>query len=192
MNIKAVQYPIVSVSYATYDLRGMLDDNQIVEDVMSRQDLRIEPNPAHTGYEDTFLPETPEIEKLLGIVTACIHNIEPNMEMIDKWAHIIEHNQSTMIHSHGDSQDALSWCYYAKYPENGGKLVFMGSAFNKDFRVAVPGYEGLLVIFPGYLNHFTQRNVSGEVRVSLSGNFRLTGMPGSKFEEYVGVLRGTS
>ena len=89
------------------------------------------------------------------------------------WGHIHEKNMSTNMHNHYDTY--VSAVVYLKVPKGSGSIVFLpkfnqynNSAYKSKF---VPE-KGTYYMFPGYLDHFVTRNLSNELRISLSINFK--------------------
>ena len=157
---------------------------------MDWQDRKITEDPNATGYEDSRIPDDPEIDLLKEKVMTVVHsNIDDRYYLSEIWAHILVHNQSTMIHSHRNHRDHanlfLSWVYYPSLPsrEFGGRLRFqMVNHMRMDNHEITPE-EGHLVIFPAWLNHYTTPNTSQDVRISISGNLKI------KDDEYDSVRR---
>ena len=62
----------------------------------------------------------------------------------------------------------MSWVYYVSTPERCGELVF------HLHDLLPPGVikpvEGMLVMFPSYLDHKVTKNLSRDIRISISGN----------------------
>ena len=89
-------------------------------------------------------------------------------------------------HHHGNS--AISAAYYVKAPENCGNIIFYdprpapiyfhpnaksSNSLNCQVNAITP-VEGLLVLFPSYLDHSVGANNSNEERVVISFNISLT------------------
>ena len=95
------------------------------------------------------------------------------------------------LHSHCD----WSFCYYVKAPENCGPIIFVDPRVRRVMRppgrllknrgewdsnspslfdeYRVEPKEGKLIIFPSWLEHFVEPNLSDEPRISMSGNILL-------------------
>ena len=98
------------------------------------------------------------------------------------WININRKHQFMRHHNHIKS--VFSGVYYIKVPKNSGDLEFnspvadhkyvIDSQWIKEFNFfnsntwKVPAEEGKLVIFPSWLVHFVQPNLSDEDRISLS------------------------
>jgi len=91
----------------------------------------------------------------------------------------------TKVHNHWTSWTVFSGCYYVKVPPNSGNLVFSRQRTqtmadgvllrDSDFfgDVEVPPSEGLLVLFPSWVDHLVRPNESDDSRISLAFNLRL-------------------
>ena len=102
------------------------------------------------------------------------------------WTIINRKGAANDRHHHGNS--AISAAYYVKAPENCGKIVFYDPRpapiyFHPNARSsnslncqvnAITPVEGLLVLFPSYLDHSVEANNSNEERVVISFNISLT------------------
>ena len=150
---------------------------EYADDIAKRKDQ----NPSGTGYEDSPLdPDNAIVQQLRQTMKRTIHqHIEPKAQEGEIWAHVLRPGESTQIHSHRNKKDwdflGLSWVYYPLMPEGdniGGKIVFQMQVggiktVNQDFTPKT----GNFIIFPSWLNHFTTRCASDQVRISISGNY---------------------
>jgi hypothetical protein len=93
------------------------------------------------------------------------------------WVEIAEQGMHHVVHNHGAV--GLSAVCYLKYnPECHTPVTFISpfnNFFTGDLIHCVPENikEGILLIFPSYIQHFTLPNESRESRVALSFNLRL-------------------
>jgi uncharacterized protein (TIGR02466 family) len=99
------------------------------------------------------------------------------------WANINPHNASNKIHDHANC--LFSGVYYVKTPENCGNLTLYDPREPRTFyKPAVQNYTaytadaiahvaeaGLLLIFPSWLRHGVEPNLSHEDRVSIGFNY---------------------
>jgi uncharacterized protein (TIGR02466 family) len=105
---------------------------------------------------------------------------------VQAWAMVMRHGDHTVVHDHAEAH--FSVAYYADagdadpalHPDS-GKLCFVDP---RRGGIAIPGIElspsqfditartGLLVVFPGWLQHFVQPYRGGRPRVSISANIR--------------------
>tara|TARA_B100000989_G_C19440638_1_gene427167 strand:+ start:160 stop:765 length:606 start_codon:yes stop_codon:yes gene_type:complete len=102
------------------------------------------------------------------------------------WAIINTGGSANLRHQHGNS--TISGAYYVRAPENSGDIVFYDprpapvySHPNIDkpniLNAQVNGVnprEGALVLFPSYLDHSVNENLSNDERIVISFNIRIT------------------
>ena len=94
------------------------------------------------------------------------------------WVNVNKRGDWNVIHQHGNYY--LSGVYYVKVPKDSGKLVFrdprpgaIGNNFinkrfdNGEFR-KINIVDGLLMIWPSYLDHFVEPSKTDEERISIS------------------------
>ena len=101
------------------------------------------------------------------------------------WAIINEKGASNERHHHGNS--ALSAAYYVRAPKDCGDIVFYdprpapvfshpiakkANILNATVNSITPD-EGLLVLFPSYLDHSVKPNISSNQRIVISFNVNL-------------------
>ena len=139
------------------------------------------------GWQSELLPPNGELEPLtLEIVEFCKSiNLDINEIVIPQmWINVNKKNDWNIIHSHG--QYTLSGTYYVKVPEDSGKIVFRDprpAAINNNFFVnrfdkgefrRIKPVEGLLILFPSYLDHFVEPSNADEDRISISFDVMVT------------------
>ena len=95
------------------------------------------------------------------------------------WVNINNKGDWNLIHQHGGYYD-LCGTYYVKVPKNSGNIIFrdprpaaIGNAminkrFDKGEWKGIPIEEGLLMIWPTFLDHFVEPSKSDESRISIS------------------------
>jgi len=83
---------------------------------------------------------------------------------------------------HGHEYVYLSGCFYLRVPENSGNIVFLDPRPGAKYSIAVSANEmgstnvqvlpreGQLLIFPGWLEHRVEENMSNEARISVVMN----------------------
>ena len=150
-----------------------VDNDQINEDVMKRSMMKLDDNPGNTLSEDSYYPETEACNDLLIKVDKVIqNNINRYFRTYNSWAHILQPNESTMIHSHDNptAPPGLSWVYYSKTDDKCGNIVWSSTIHNKFFAIEETPKVGMLIIFPNWMPHFTKKNNSNNIRISISGN----------------------
>ena len=65
----------------------------------------------------------------------------------------------------------MSFVYYVTYPKGSGNLIFDFDVLSKRVCKSIEPKVGQLILFPTYIPHYTTRNVSDEIRISISGNY---------------------
>lgn len=188
---------IAAARCAIHQLTG-INNEAVVEQVLAEQHNRFVDDPRQSTYEDSPLPETPQVRALTDQVTSIMRQIDPRMMPSPFWAHILKPGESTMYHTHGVGTYpgiGLSWVYYASFSEGSGNLIFI-CQLNEDrvFHSITPTV-GRLVIFPANMPHMTEKHAGEGIRVSVSGNFFLpmkttlelmSGETTSKVSEFTG------
>ena len=133
------------------------------------------------GWQSELLPPNGELEPLSAEISEFCKSINLGINEIvipQMWINVNKKNDWNTIHSHG--QYTLSGTYYVKVPSDSGKIVFrdprpvaltnsfMVNRFDKgEFRKVKP-IEGLLILFPSYLEHFVEPSNADEDRISIS------------------------
>lgn len=164
--------PIFMCGKFVTQLQG-IDNDQINKDVLARKDMKLDDTPGNTFNEDSYFPETEACKHLLKTVDEVIRKeVSPHFETYNQWAHILQPNESTMIHTHESPgmPPHLSWVYYTQTNPKCGNIVWQSTIHSKVFQMEEDPKEGTLIIFPNWMPHFTKKNESGEVRISISGN----------------------
>lgn len=131
-----------------------------------------------------------EVKPFQAIVTAAIAECANAMGYSDVpirpancWANVNPKYASNKIHDHANC--LFSGVYYVKTPKDSGNLMFYDpreartfykpsvqafTAYTAD-AVAHPPEAGILLIFPSWLKHGVDPNLSDEERVSISFNY---------------------
>ena len=138
------------------------------------------------GWQSTLLPledfniffnEVYKIVKKLNL------GVE-NMKVDQLWMNINRKGDWNQMHLHSGQYD-LCGNYYIKAPSNCGRLVFkdprpgaMGSMFllnryTKYIFHKIEPKEGMLLLFPPYLEHMVEPSKTDEERISLAFDLRL-------------------
>lgn len=161
-----------------------LDNETLREQIIAGKDNKEKYDEGHTFSEDSLLPDTPECKKLIQAVDKAIQkNIHSKYSSYSYWAHVLEPNEQTMIHSHMNPNipiNCLSWVYYVDAPKHSGDLAFMFNVDQRGVLFEEKPEAGKLIVFPDWMKHYTKKNNSGKTRVSVSGN----AAPKSEYLEY--------
>ena len=126
-------------------------------------------------------------EKLLKV--ALHNNYVDGLEcvIVNMWANVNNHKDFNWAHLHPNSD--WSFCYYVKTTENSGDFVACDPRVRRLMKVqdellsnynnnsqhsiyAISPLNGKLVIFPSYLEHYVEPNLTQETRISIAGNIR--------------------
>ena len=123
---------------------------------------------------ENYKPLVNEIVELLKNINLGIKHI--NLEQM--WSNINKKGDHNIIHQHG--QYTLAGTYYVKVPKDSGRIVFrdprpgamtntfMVNRFDKGEFFSMNIIEGLLAIWPSYLDHFVEPSQTDEERISIS------------------------
>ena len=107
--------------------------------------------------------------------------------IVNMWANINEHRDFNKAHLHPNSD--WSFAYYVKATEDSGGIVFCDPRVRRLMNVqdeilidysndsqhsiyTVNPLNGQLIIFPSYLEHYVEPNLTQETRISISGNIK--------------------
>jgi uncharacterized protein (TIGR02466 family) len=108
-----------------------------------------------------------------------------SINIINMWAIINTGGSANLRHQHGNS--TISGAYYVRAPKNSGDIVFYDPrpapaytypiAVNPNLLNAqvngISPKEGALVLFPSYLDHSVNENLSNEERIVISFNITI-------------------
>ena len=157
-------------------MKGMVDAdlNSLSKILLDNYHNKFECEVESTYFEDSICPPNDIVDDIIEQIqidfnAATGEKITP----LNYWGHIHEKNMSTNMHNHNDTY--VSAVVYVEVPEGSGGIVFRprlnqydNSAYSSKFQPE----RGVYYIFPGYLDHFVTRNMSNELRISLSINFK--------------------
>jgi hypothetical protein len=88
------------------------------------------------------------------------HNI-PKLKFINSWFNITERGSELKKHNHGET--GLSGAFYVCVGENSVPLIFADSQ--------IKPYSGLLIIFPSFLDHYTEEEQERRIVISFNTNY---------------------
>ncbi len=126
---------------------------------------------------------SPQLNSVLADMGWDIKNQE--IKITGMWAVINKKNSSNAMHIH--SNNYISAAYYVKAPVNCGDIVFYDPRFAATYRypkisktnklnsnmVSFQPKEGMLVLFPSYLQHSVNVNKTDKERIVISFNINL-------------------
>jgi uncharacterized protein (TIGR02466 family) len=140
------------------------------------------------GWQSEVLNDCEELKPLLFFISKVCENLNlqiKTLEIHQIWANINKKNDYNQIHQHGGYYH-LSGTYYVKTPKNCGSIFFRDprpSAISNIFFVRnyekseLKKYnveEGLLMLWPSYLDHFVEPSKTNKERISISFDIVLT------------------
>jgi uncharacterized protein (TIGR02466 family) len=143
-------------------------------------------------YDDpVFQDFTQFVLKAVGERVQALQYQPSPMAITGIWANINEPGYSHRVHAH--SNNFISGVYYVTAPEQAGGLVFhdprkqnqvllpsVVTPSEMNSTVArLPAVEGQALLFPSWLEHYTEKNESPSPRVSIAFNLMLVGNFGS-------------
>tara|TARA_A100001201_G_scaffold123981_2_gene107957 strand:+ start:1119 stop:1691 length:573 start_codon:yes stop_codon:yes gene_type:complete len=135
-------------------------------------------------FRNLFLNITEHSNKMAQLI-----NLKGPLKIDNAWININGYKDSNISHIHNYCM--LSGVYYVKTPKNCGNLKLVNPAsptmeydwnnnnvqhkFNNytSAKWIMPAYEGVLYIFPSWLEHYVTPNMSKEKRISISFNIIL-------------------
>lgn len=93
------------------------------------------------------------------------------MYTMSKFMTMPQHNHKTNYQLH--PEEYYSIAYYAYAPNDGANLHFVANYANTmESRIMVKAETGKLIIFNSFLDHYTDRHLSDEQRMCISGNYK--------------------
>ena len=126
-----------------------------------------------TSFEDSVCPPNQFVDEIITeMITDFKAATGEDIVIANYWGHIHEKNMSTTLHNHFDSY--VSAVCYVNVPVGSGSIVFRPRLNQYDNSAYASKFEperGIYYMFPSYLDHFVTRNLSEDLRVSISFNF---------------------
>jgi hypothetical protein len=147
-----------------------IDLNSLAEEVLKdfSPEKRASNNRALNGaiYEDSFFEHGEQSNKLIKAISAVADSM--GMKIINRiWAQVHHPYECCEVHDHLGGPD-MGFVFYVKVPDGAGKLYF---DFDQTGTSIIEPIEGMLVLFPAHLKHGVTKNLSNELRISISGDF---------------------
>jgi hypothetical protein len=143
-----------------------IDNVRLADEVMKSQE-RLSEDPCSCLFEDTsFLPsEGGPGDQLINCIQELAH--KAGMRLSEVWSQIHRPLESTGLHHHMGGDNVAAFVYYVSVPEKAGHLCF---EFEHGHRHIIVPKEGDLYVFPAWAKHKVTKNLSSDVRISISGN----------------------
>ena len=154
-----------------------------INSLKSKSEGRIKSN--RGGWQSDLLDEkNDELSPLTTKIFDMVNNIGFNnkFKMSQIWANVNRPGSFNIMHRHAG--DTISGTYYVKTPRNCGRLQFrcptngiVNDHFwlaknNGDFFNLIPE-DGLLALWPSYVDHWVEPNYSNDERVSISFDLKV-------------------
>jgi uncharacterized protein (TIGR02466 family) len=104
-----------------------------------------------------------------------------NISVVNLWININEYKDYNILHEHPNCM--ISGVFYVKAPENSGSIVFKNDSdirYYMNYKLtsdlnnynasmwSFPALENNLYLFPSWLKHYVEPNLSNESRISIS------------------------
>ena len=130
-------------------------------------------------WDMSFPSAGPESEKLKEEIAKRVDAVagkpmvcrEIWMYTMSKFMTMPQHNHKTNYQLH--PEEYYSIAYYAYAPTDGANLHFVANYANTmESRIMVKAETGKLIIFNSFLDHYTDRHLSDEQRMCISGNYK--------------------
>ena len=148
--------------------------DQLAKLVLENASKRYSDDPTTAPYEDSFCPASPILNEIVDEIKE-LYNLntegDNQLELDRYWGLVHEPNMSTNQHSHIPIDVAA--VVYLSVPPGCGKLVFYPTNYPLGERYWFEPKKGMIILFPGWLEHAVTRNLSEEPRISLSLNFNV-------------------
>ena len=152
--------------------RSNVDLNQLSKLLLDNYSNKKGDSHGSSRYEDSYCPPCPLVDSIIEEMKMDFHAATKENLVIDNyWGHIHEKNMSTTLHNHIPSY--VSSVLYVKIPKNAGHIVFSSKSnpYDNPRSEKFEPEEGVYYMFPSFLDHFVTRNMSDDIRISLSFNF---------------------
>lgn len=124
-------------------------------------------------FEDSICPNNPVCDRIISeMIIDFKAATGEDIVVSSYWGHIHEKNMSSTLHNHVNSY--VSAVCYVEVPEGAGSLVFRPKLNQYNSAAYASKFDpekGVYYMFPGYIDHFVTRNMSDNLRISISFNF---------------------
>jgi len=152
-------------------------DNETIIKELNSSVVRLSDNPLDSHFEDFKIdfqtsPKTKELCDTIDNIIIDKFSSTMNVQIAgNKWAHIQQPLESCNPHTHKPCQ--LSFVYYVKASKNSGDFVFLMDPTDDTMSISIPPEDGILMLFPSWIKHKVNKNLSKDLRISISGNYTL-------------------
>ena len=154
-------------------------------DYQEKDEGRIKSNEGgYQSHDVSIIPLAKEINKYLNVFSEA-YAMDTELMLGGMWININEYKDYNVSHSHPNS--LFSGVYYVKTPEKCGHITFESPGYDimehtysrihfKEWNILNINTrwqevrENILYVFPGWLRHRVEPNLSNEKRISISFN----------------------
>tara|TARA_R110002020_G_C16015696_1_gene751524 strand:+ start:177 stop:746 length:570 start_codon:yes stop_codon:yes gene_type:complete len=160
-----------------------INNNEIKDWALNKQNnLQSVVKSNRGGWQSNSIQSEPIVKSLINNIEKFCKQLPFDIQKIvirQMWLNINNKGDWNCVHQHGGLYD-LCGTYYVKVPKNSGNIIFrdprpgaIGSPFiNKKFDHGewkpINLHEGLLMIWPTFLDHTVEPSNSDEPRISIS------------------------
>ncbi len=161
----------------------------------NRDEIGINKSNVKGWHSKDFDLNDEEPKKFISFISQSIEQVIKDMnwekekqtiKINNMWAIINTGGSANLRHQHGNS--TISGAYYIKAPKNSGDIVFydprpapiyshpntIGSNFLNAQINSISPKEGALILFPSFLDHSVNENISSDERIVISFNIKIT------------------
>jgi hypothetical protein len=142
-------------------------DNDLLAAEVLRSQQRLSDDPRSCLFEDTkFAPieQGPGTQLINGIQALAQSS---GLRVSEVWSQIHRPLESTGLHHHLGGANVAAFVYYVSVPEKAGYLCF---EFDHGYQHSILPKQGDLYVFPAWARHKVTKNLSDDLRISISGN----------------------
>tara|TARA_B100000989_G_scaffold297946_1_gene285376 strand:- start:2544 stop:3134 length:591 start_codon:yes stop_codon:yes gene_type:complete len=160
----------------------------------NRDEIGINKSNVKGWHSKDFDLNDEEPKKFISFISQSIEQVIKDMnwekekqtiKINNMWAIINTGGSANLRHQHGNS--TISGAYYIKAPKNSGDIVFydprpapiyshpntIGSNFLNAQINSISPKEGALILFPSFLDHSVNENISSDERIVISFNIKI-------------------
>jgi len=178
MNIDTFKSELFSVPVWSMVLNNerhhILDYKEVIKDIESKEPSMKRSNSGGYQTVDNLYEIGVFKEFISSLENIGSHICQIPVKIESMWGNINYTHHCNYKHVHDGE---LSGCFYLQVPEQSGNLVFVTPAVRSESRmffqknISITPVNMLLVLFPGWLEHYVETNMSTEARISISFNF---------------------
>lgn len=175
-----------------FDVSGVSDDLPILESIIKEMRHKSDPfnmrsNRVGWSSKKDLFDQGEGFKKVVALVKlASLHvlmemgNKKPNKLGISAWANVLDPSGFNFGHNHAGA--VLSGCFYVTVPDGSGDIVFKDlrpgvtlstqglSSSGDRHEVSFSPKPGQLIVFPSWLEHRVEVNLSKSQRISIAFN----------------------